>query len=104
MFTLYTLMLHYLTQFLNMYTVLDMILLQIPSLLLPHKLTVTMIWKEHSKSPGRTTRADGKPNLDFTKMNIMAAKRCAMACLLAPQLSLLAPLVQSALGMRMSGM
>lgn len=34
-----------------------------------------MLWKEHSKSPGREARADGKPNLDFTKMNIMAAKR-----------------------------
>jgi len=39
-----------------------------------HAREVTMIWKEHSKSPGQDARADGKPNLDFTKMNIMAAK------------------------------
>uniref|UniRef100_A0A7S3QQ17 Uncharacterized protein n=1 Tax=Dunaliella tertiolecta TaxID=3047 RepID=A0A7S3QQ17_DUNTE len=39
-----------------------------------HAREVTMIWKEHSKSPTRMTRPDGKPNLDFTKMNIMAAK------------------------------
>ena len=37
---------------------------------------VTMIWKSHQPSPGSEARPDGKPNLDFKKMNKLAAQRC----------------------------
>lgn len=36
---------------------------------------ITMIWKSHTSSPGADARPDGKPNLDFTAMNKLAAKR-----------------------------
>ena len=36
---------------------------------------ITMIWKSHTSSQGADARPDGKPNLDFTAMNKLAAKR-----------------------------
>lgn len=41
----------------------------------PPPLAVTMMWKEHNQSPGKDTRPDGRPMLDFKTMNIGAAKR-----------------------------
>ena len=36
---------------------------------------ITMIWKAHEPSPGVDTLRDGKPRLDFTKMNKLASAR-----------------------------
>jgi hypothetical protein len=51
---------------------------------------VTMMWKEHSPSPGKNGRPDGSPLPDFTKMNKLAAKRwgelaVAFVCMVSKQ-------------------